>query len=523
MRLRLSLALCLAIPVLPAAASAQDTPAVFIHGLASHAGTWTEAANALQQQLTIEAHRPDPDWRATFGTQTAQVQSEVGFLSSFSIAVCHSNGGLVAREWSKTHPLYGLVTLGTPNHGAPFVDHILEWSQITDGVYYAFGNLFGMISECNISWECYVNVVRFFQESGLSGLVGLLVDWITSHPLQLAASLGLEYGAPVIFEMAPSSAFIQGSIMTTPWEQTQARIGIVSTAHNFFPVGWYRAIRPESGDIAWAIRDSALTLTAILAGLIEMHAEPWDWEAEERAETLRDIINAFYNLDYWWCRMVSSSSGGYCEANDTIVPVSSQMLPLAHLIIPVADGPAHTQETTNSNQWIYQALANHLGVPPRPGAASSAMQADSAIRGCSGWSWWNPVYRPSADSCYEWCVGAGADACEYSVNGDCYVEFGDGCGVQSGFPGWSAAVITGGGGPRPGGGTWHDDSAVRGCSAWTWWDPVYAPDTDACRAFCEQNGADACEWYETGDCYVEFGSGCGVASGYPGWHALVLH
>jgi WSC domain len=76
--------------------------------------------------------------------------------------------------------------------------------------------------------------------------------------------------------------------------------------------------------------------------------------------------------------------------------------------------------------------------PPPPGG----MQADSAVRGCSNWSWWSPVYQPDAGACSNHCAQNGADACEWNVNGDCYVEFASGgCFVQGGFPGWSAAVF----------------------------------------------------------------------------------
>jgi hypothetical protein len=71
-----------------------------------------------------------------------------------------------------------------------------------------------------------------------------------------------------------------------------------------------------------------------------------------------------------------------------------------------------------------------------------SMQADSAIRGCSNWSWWSPVYQPDPGSCYNHCAQNGAHSCEWNVNGDCYVEFASGgCYVQGGFPGWWAAVL----------------------------------------------------------------------------------
>lgn len=76
------------------------------------------------------------------------------------------------------------------------------------------------------------------------------------------------------------------------------------------------------------------------------------------------------------------------------------------------------------------------GQPP-----PSGMEADSAIRGCTDWSWWNAVYQPTANACYDYCAQNGADACEWSTSGNCYVEFGNGCYVQPGFPGWYAAVF----------------------------------------------------------------------------------
>ena len=80
------------------------------------------------------------------------------------------------------------------------------------------------------------------------------------------------------------------------------------------------------------------------------------------------------------------------------------------------------------------------GNPPPPPPAGG-MQADSAVRGCDGWYWWSPVYQPDAGACYNLCAQNGANACEWYANGDCYVEFGTGCHVEGGFPGWWAAVF----------------------------------------------------------------------------------
>jgi hypothetical protein len=71
------------------------------------------------------------------------------------------------------------------------------------------------------------------------------------------------------------------------------------------------------------------------------------------------------------------------------------------------------------------------------------MTGNSAIRGCTNWTWWNPVYQPNSTACLNYCLANGAEACEYYAgNGECYVEFADGgCYVENGYPDWSAVVI----------------------------------------------------------------------------------
>lgn len=92
---------------------------------------------------------------------------------------------------------------------------------------------------------------------------------------------------------------------------------------------------------------------------------------------------------------------------------------------------------TCGGSWRNSIYATGTATPP-PGGG---MQANSAVRGCSGWYWWSPVYQPDPGSCYTYCAQNGANACEWNGNGDCYVEFGSGCSVQGGFPGWWAAVF----------------------------------------------------------------------------------
>jgi hypothetical protein len=78
------------------------------------------------------------------------------------------------------------------------------------------------------------------------------------------------------------------------------------------------------------------------------------------------------------------------------------------------------------------------------------MQANSAVRGCANFSLLPPVSMPSPALCEIHCQVAGANACEYFQDGDCYAEFGSGCFVQAGYSGWWARVFSSGGGGSSG-------------------------------------------------------------------------
>jgi hypothetical protein len=278
--------------------------------------------------------------------------------------------------------------------------------------------------------------------------------------------------------------------------------------------------------------DFGAALLDLWSTYIYATADPSDNRALSIANKMTVASGVMIAMDSIYCRAVSSPNMGQtCRPNDTVVPDLSQTLPNS-LEVVMNDGPVHIQETTQSNEYLYQVLANAMSIPPRTGGGGGPMQPNSAVVGCSNWAWLDPVYRSDAASCYSYCQQYGADACEWtnaqdgaSNPGDCYVEYGDGCTVASGYGGWSAAVLNLGGPPAGGGGgdgEMHSNSAVRGCVGWWWWDPAYQPTAEACANYCVQNNADACEWYTNGECYVEFGSSCYVEPGYAGWSAMVL-
>ncbi len=532
-RIGLTLGLVAFLFTLVSAADAQDRGVVFVHGLKSSGDTWEAAAASLQAQLALESRRPTQTWNDTYEAQAEQLHSAIGLFGGFStVAVGHSNGGIVSREWSKWRTLGGVVTVGTPHHGAPILENLLNYvdfnATLSDriaGVFDGFGHCFGT-EGCEWGWV-------IFQDS-LNDLLAGIWGYVDTHLLELASTLGITLGPyPIFGEMVPSAPYLadlnSSSNLSREQGEIGTRVGVVSIARNFFDAGFVRVFNPEAADTVDTIKDYVVLALDFWGGYLLGSNDP---NAQNTAAFMFAAAGRLAALDEMYCKLVSSVGMTYCEANDEVVPFSSQRYPGAQHEFVMDQGPVHIRETTESTPTLYQTLTTWLNIGPR--SSGGPMTSSSAITGCSGWSWLDPVYKPDADSCYSYCQQYLADACEWSATqngasnpGDCYVEYGDGCSVTPGYSGWSAAVLNLGGPPSGGGGggdgQMHADSAVRGCTGWWWWDPVYEPSATACAEFCVNNGADACEWYENGDCYVEFGSGCYIQPGYPGWSAMVLN
>src|SRR5262245_56018429 len=106
------------------ASFAQDDLTAFVHGFSSQGEAWQATAQRLQRELAIVAHTPTLDWQAPFEQQGSQLQGDLSTRTGVPLVVGHSNGGLVNRQLSRTYPLQALVTVGSPNRGAPFARNL---------------------------------------------------------------------------------------------------------------------------------------------------------------------------------------------------------------------------------------------------------------------------------------------------------------------------------------------------------------------------------------------------------------
>ena len=169
---------------------AQDRPVVFIHGVGSGPETWQEAAGRLQTRLQLSLFRAEVSWWESLETQGSQMDARFGALPGSTVAVGHSLGGLVARQWSRSHQLDGVITLGSPNRGAPIANHINEWAGFNYSLFSAIGNVFYWFSSLSYDqwWWVYPAV------EGALNWGGYIANFSLYH---LATELGMQYGSAV--------------------------------------------------------------------------------------------------------------------------------------------------------------------------------------------------------------------------------------------------------------------------------------------------------------------------------------
>ena len=488
-----------------AAAAAQKRPVVLLHGLASNASTWDATAQRLVADFAVDVYRRDTNWQDSFENQAGEMNASFGGLPASTIAVGHSNGGMVARVWNGSRPFGGLITIATPNQGAPLLANAYFAGRDAVELVDSVSEVFGAANQCpgNCDW---LSIWASLADS--SAVAASLADYAMAAVLTRV----LPIAGPVGGEMLPGSAFLEnvnsgahlGAEQTTP-----TRVGIVSTAHNWYYGGWMRAVFGEDADWVVATRDAVAIGMDGLGWSILATAPPGDTYSQDLAYSLMDAAWNLNIMDYRWCRNVSQAwySGWYglCETSDSIVPTWSQYLP-GGIPLEVADGPVHVEETASWNRYgarvydeIYEVVQQFLNVPPAGTVAPGG--------GGSGGG-------PASDG----GAGSGGGSGDPGVGDGNSGSGGDGGGDGSGDGGGTGGHGAGAAGPS----AMTGEAAIRGCTNYVERSPVFQPDAAHCLEYCRGNGADACEWSESGSCYVEFGEGCYVQGGFSGWYAAVL-
>jgi pimeloyl-ACP methyl ester carboxylesterase len=361
---RLILAACLVTalgPVSPGAA--QDRPVVFLHGLRSAPDAWQAASDRLQQRTMIVPHRPALDWRESFTRQAQALGPLASLPGQTTVVVGHSNGGIVAREWSRSRSLSGIVTLGTPHAGAPLVTNFAQWSSFAGATSSYVGRVMTAFSRPSpTSWV--MNPVYTMLEWALGYARMAVVDGAA------ATAIGILY--PVSSDMRPGSAYLaslnSSTNLTREASAAPRRAGIVSVANNYYWAGPVRAAAPEAADaVATALYGTIAGLDFWAAWVLanSSHGDP---AAIEQAQSLFSLAAHLASIDPIYCAMVSSVPATQCLPNDGVLPHTSQRYPNALNIVLGTDGswgPAHIRQTQQSDDTLYRVLVEVMQVPPR--------------------------------------------------------------------------------------------------------------------------------------------------------------
>lgn len=360
---RLVITCCLV--AFPMLAHAQDRQTLFLHGFGAEARDWAAAAERLRTTVAITPNIPSLPWRQSFDAQVHTLNHDPGAssLPANTVVVGHSNGGIVARAWSRTRPVGGLVTIGTPHQGAPILPHFYAYADFhasTPGLLNWVLGAFTMPS----SWTSIIYYV--------SNTLSWMSDFSLWSVANLAATLGIDAAMPVAFDMVPGSLYLtslnSGQNLAREARDVPGRVGIVSVAHNFYFAGPARAFAPDQADlIAAGLYSSAYGLL-FWSSYITSQADPSDMTAFHQASTLSALAGHMLEVDPYYCRLISSWNVSECLPNDGIVPFTSQEFPNAPNIYIGFDndGPAHTQEKDRSDATFYNALVWYIGLQARP-------------------------------------------------------------------------------------------------------------------------------------------------------------
>ena len=342
-------------------AQAQSRPTVFLHGFAAQASDWATTAERLRLRVAITPNLPSLPWKEKYETQAKQLHAALGSLPANAVAVGHSNGGIVAREWIRLRPsMGGVVTIGTPHRGAPILVHLPAWAAFSGTTNYLVGRVFGAFSR-STEWTWVLAIV----ESALR----VTADFSLWSLANLVSVLGVSSVTPVSTQMVPGSSYLSAlnasSNLAQEASRAPRRVGIVSVASNFYYAGPARAIVPQHADRIATLTYSISSTLLFWGNYILLNASPADTRAIDIGLALIAVADQMLAVDPTYCLMVSTRDLSACIENDGLVPVTSQAFPGAPNIF--IEGPAHIQQKQRGEDALYAALVNYVRLTPGTG------------------------------------------------------------------------------------------------------------------------------------------------------------
>lgn len=333
-------------------AFAQSVPVVFVHGIFSNGDNWRQTSARLATVLQIEPHVVDLPSTDYLENQTARLHAEQGGLPTHSIAVGHSQGGLISRQWSRQKALRGILTLGTPHAGAPISRNALDALHFNHVLY----NLIGLASTWGAGTE------QGWVAAALSGVFSTGLQLSAGTIQRLLTTVAIVNYVPVAPQLAPGSGFLTS--LNAPGNlQREAqgvpyRVGLNFIAADYWRGGLGVGLAPDHREWVWAAMVVLPPTLEYAAAYVDMHyTNGFGFAAQ-----LRNIAGYVRELDPMWCWAVTNDRS--CRVpHDGIVPTVNQFFPGGSNYQVI--GPAHIQESQRSDRDITDVLSGVMGVPRR--------------------------------------------------------------------------------------------------------------------------------------------------------------
>ena len=291
-----------------------------------------------------------------------ELQNKLPGIEGVPVVVGHSNGGILARERSKTKPMKGLLTLSSPNQGAPIANNAIAWGMYNGSIVAGLMNVQASFSNPNEGSYWILSVIQ--------GALAFAADTVGTGVAALGAA-GFDIAAPVFSQDKVGSSYMQslnsGGNLAREAAAIPHRVSIASYVPDYNLGGAFRALSPDNVDYFRAALWAAVGTLDVWAGTIASSGVPRDIERAQRMLTASFLLSLH---EVMWCQAVSDPTpyavtfGGACHPNDTFIPTWSHVLP-GSLVIPKPNMPAHIQQTERMIPVLYEVLTTHMGVAPR--------------------------------------------------------------------------------------------------------------------------------------------------------------
>lgn len=367
--------LALVLSTLAGSAWAQDRLTVFLHGFASSGATWQATASRLGARLQIAPAAPNLPWLDRYDSQAAyldQLASASGAQGNM-VAVGHSNGGVVARALATRRSLGGIVTLGSPHRGAPLISNLgavsTHYAEATNDL----GQLLYLLGATNGTNQ-YTGIWFSPGLAPLRAAIAALGQTLQFTSELMYYALGAVFVSPIYWDMTPISGTLAGlnssGNLARESATVPARAGLVFAARNWHIGAPFVGLAPqyqESGDRA--VRLAIPFLVYIESYFTPPNVSPLDATARSIRTLARRLISNLVLYNSVWCAATTYAAD--CSvSSDGIVPTDSQFFPGDARNFGYY-GPPHVWQTAESEDYVYNALVDVVGLRPRDGSGGS--------------------------------------------------------------------------------------------------------------------------------------------------------